>query len=452
MVLHAPDRARVQMKRVGSLRLPPHEATTAQLGAAYPFAASLPLPVGRVLVGRDLAGGPFAHDPFELYASGALTNPNITVLGQIGRGKSALVKTYLLRQAAFGRRIAVLDPKGEYESLALALGTVPIKLSPRGGTRINPLEAACSGADVSEGDRLALANIRLQRLTLLAALAEATLHRRLSPIERLAVEPLSMRARASALPPPSVKSWRKCCRQAMTPRVPPAPRPGRSPPTAGTWDSKLRRLVLGDLAGMFDGTTTGVGTASADALVVDLSDVYHSEALPALMVCAASWLQSMTSGGGGAGPAPGTVFVVDEAWAVLSEVAVGRYLRSSWKLARARGLANIAVCHRASDLASAGAHGSEEVRLAEGLLADSETVVCYAQPASELGTLAGLLGCSVDEIEYLPRLARGVALWRVGDRRFLVEHLLSSAESAVVDTDARLLGASTSRPMGAMAR
>ena len=170
------------------------------------------------------------------------------------------------------------------------------------------------------------------------------------------------------------------------------------------------------------------------------------------MVCAASWLQSMTSGGGGAGPAPGTVFVVDEAWAVLSEVAVGRYLRSSWKLARARGLANIAVCHRASDLASAGAHGSEEVRLAEGLLADSETVVCYAQPASELGTLAGLLGCSVDEIEYLPRLARGVALWRVGDRRFLVEHLPSSAESAVVDTDARLLGASTSRPMGAMAR
>jgi hypothetical protein len=452
VVLHAPDRARVQMKRVGSLRLPPHEATTAQLGAAYPFAASLPLPVGRVLVGRDLAGGPFAHDPFELYASGALTNPNITVLGQIGRGKSALVKTYLLRQAAFGRRIAVLDPKGEYESLALALGTVPIKLSPRGGTRINPLEAACSGADVSEGDRLALANIRLQRLTLLAALAEATLHRRLSPIERLAVE-LALDACSRFGPSPTLG---QVVAEVLSPGHDAASAAGATPGALAA-DGRdvgleLRRLVLGDLAGMFDGTTTGVGTASADALVVDLSDVYHSEALPALMVCAASWLQSMTSGGGGAGPAPGTVFVVDEAWAVLSEVAVGRYLRSSWKLARARGLANIAVCHRASDLASAGAHGSEEVRLAEGLLADSETVVCYAQPASELGTLAGLLGCSVDEIEYLPRLARGVALWRVGDRRFLVEHLLSSAESAVVDTDARLLGASTSRPMGAMAR
>ena len=194
MVLHASDRAGMPVthgsrgRRLGSVRLPPHEATTAQLGAAYPFAASLPLPVRRVLVGRDLAGGPFAHDPFELYASGALTNPNMTVLGQIGRGKSALVKTYLYRQAAFGRRIAVLDPKGEYESLAIALGTRPIKLSPRGGTRINPLDASSAKGSRSPSDPAVLEDVRQRRLTLLAALAEATLQRRLLPTERLAVE------------------------------------------------------------------------------------------------------------------------------------------------------------------------------------------------------------------------------------------------------------------------
>ncbi|MGH9294905.1 MAG: ATP-binding protein, partial [Acidimicrobiales bacterium] len=53
----------------GSLRLPTHEVTTAQLGAAYPFASARPLPSDRVLVGRDLAGGPFVHDPFSLYAA-----------------------------------------------------------------------------------------------------------------------------------------------------------------------------------------------------------------------------------------------------------------------------------------------------------------------------------------------------------------------------------------------
>ncbi|MGO9557595.1 MAG: ATP-binding protein [Acidimicrobiales bacterium] len=425
--------------------MPPHEATTAQLGAAYPFAASLPLPVRRVLVGRDLAGGPFAHDPFELYASGALTNPNMTVLGQIGRGKSALVKTYLYRQAAFGRRIAVLDPKGEYESLATALGTRPIKLSPRGGTRINPLDARSNPSGQSTGDQsargeAALEEVRQRRLTLLAALAEATLQRRLLPTERLAIE-LALDACAGTDCPTLA--------HVVTAVLSPDGAAARS---AGVTSEELasdgrnvglelRRLVLGDLAGMFDGTTTADAASGADALIVDLSDVYHSEALPALMVCAASWLQSMTAHDASAGgSAPRTVFVVDEAWAVLSQVAVGRYLRSSWKLARARGLANIAVCHRASDLASAGASGSEEVRLAEGLLADSETVVCYAQPASELEALAGLLGCSVDEIEYLPRLGRGVALWRVGDRRFLVEHLLSTDERTIVDTDQRLRG------------
>jgi hypothetical protein len=166
---------------------------------------------------------------------------------------------------------------------------------------------------------------------------------------------------------------------------------------------------------------------------VDLSEVYHSEALPAIMVCAAAWMQSMTGGDG-----KHTLLVVDEAWAILNDLAVARFLRSSWKLARARGVANIAVCHRASDLSASGAAGSEEARLAEGLLADSETVVCYAQPASELPMLADLLGCSVNELGVLPGLPRGVGLWRVAGRSYLVEHLLASHEVAMVDTDARL--------------
>lgn len=417
------------MRRPGSLGLPAHEATTAQLGAAYPFAASLPLPVDRVLVGRDLAGGPFRHDPFELYATGALTNPNMTVLGQIGRGKSALVKSYLYRQVAFGRHVAVLDPKGEYAPLAEALGSRPIKLSPRGGTRINPLDAGESTAPAhGAGGR---DTIRLSRLTLLAALAEATLGRRLAPTERLAIE-LALDACG---PAPTLG---EVVQRVLSPVAPSAEAAGVRLETLAEEGRlvglELRRLVRGDLAGMFDGRTSLGSLARPDVLVVDLSEVYHSEALPALMVCAAAWLQAMT-----APEAARTVFVVDEAWAVLSDVAVARYLRSSWKLARARGLANVAVCHRASDLANAGAEGSEQSRLAEGLLADSETVVCYAQPASELESLGRLLGCSPGEIEYLPRLARGVALWRVGERRFLVEHMLASPERALVDTDHRLV-------------
>jgi hypothetical protein len=422
--------------------VPAHEGTTAQLGAAYPFVASRPLGVARVLVGRDLAGGAFVHDPFGLYAAGVLTNPNMTVLGQIGRGKSALVKSYLYRQAAFGRQVAVLDPKGEYGGLARALGAEPIALSPAGRVRINPLdERGLAGTSIVD--------VRHRRLVLLGSLAEATLHRRLAPREHLALE-IGLDEAVAGQGVPTLNDVVEAVLH---------PHPDASlRVTVATLSEdgrdvalELRRLVRGDLAGMFDGETSpsllAGGSLAADhrrkgaagagdlpmALIVDLSEVYQSEALPALMVCAAAWLHAMTGN-----EATQTLLVVDEAWAVLSDVAVGRFLRSSWKLARARGVANIAVCHRASDLSASGAAGSEEARLAEGLLADSETVICYAQPASELPSLASLLGCSVADLDVLPRLPRGVALWRVAGQSYLVEHLLANHEQDMVDTDARL--------------
>ena len=45
------------------------------------------------------------------------------VLGPLGRGKSAAVKAYLARHRRLaGAQVVVLDPKGEYGPLAVALG------------------------------------------------------------------------------------------------------------------------------------------------------------------------------------------------------------------------------------------------------------------------------------------------------------------------------------------
>jgi hypothetical protein len=49
-----------------------------------------------------------------------------------------------------------------------------------------------------------------------------------------------------------------------------------------------------------------------------------------------------------------------------------------------------------------------------------------------------LLGLSDTEREVVPRLQRGVGLWKVGDRSFLVQHRLSPLEHGIVDTDARM--------------
>lgn len=125
------------------MRPPPaHRATTAHLQAVYPFVSDESLGQAGPLIGRDLLSGPFRFDPWELYRTGRITNPNVIVLGQLGRGKSSFVKTLVWRQLAFGRRAWILDPKGEYGPLARACGTEPIALAPGGATRGQPSGSA----------------------------------------------------------------------------------------------------------------------------------------------------------------------------------------------------------------------------------------------------------------------------------------------------------------------
>jgi hypothetical protein len=131
--------------------------------------------------------------------------------------------------------------------------------------------------------------------------------------------------------------------------------------------------------------------------------------------------------------------VLDEAWVVLRHLAIARWLRESWKLARQYGVQNIAVMHRLSDLTAAGDAGSEQVQLAKGLLEDSETRVIYRQSPGEVEQARELLGLTQTECDQIPSLERGEALWRVGRRSFIVQHRLESTiEREIVDTDANM--------------
>src|SRR5204863_1496798 len=88
-----------------------HRVTSAHLQAAYPFVAEGGLPCTRVYVGRDLFGSSFVFDPWQLYQQRIITGLNMLVLGMIGRGKSALVKSLLLRSVLHGIRGVVFDVK-----------------------------------------------------------------------------------------------------------------------------------------------------------------------------------------------------------------------------------------------------------------------------------------------------------------------------------------------------
>jgi hypothetical protein len=415
----------------GLPRVPAHQVTTRNLGAAYPFIAESGLGQRGVVIGDDLLGGSFVFDPFELYGQGVVSNPNMVVFGQIGRGKSAFVKTFLWRQAVFGRKAWVVDPKGEYGDLAAAWGVRPVALRPGGSIRLNPLDA---GPEHASQDMDGPGSTGRRQLELLTSLACACLGRSLLPRERAALG----------------LALSEAARRAEVPTVPSVVDALLSPTAAAAGSLRtglrelledgrdvaleLRRLVHGDLRGMFDGPTTPGLDLSAPLVILDLSALYTSTALGVLMACATAWLQAALSRT--ASESRRQVFlVVDEAWAILSNLGVARWLQSSWKLSRAFGVSNVAVLHRVSDLHSVGASDSEQVALAQGLLADSETRVIYAQSPGELAVASDLLSLSSTEAELLPQLRRGIALWKVGQGSFLVQHRLSPLERALVNTD-----------------
>jgi hypothetical protein len=319
-------------------------ATTRHLCAAYPLVSEAGLGHEGVLIGRDVLGGSFVYDPFALYRQGVVTNPNMVVFGQIGRGKSSFVKSYLWRQAVFGRHAWVVDPKGEYGPLARAWGVTPVALRPGGAIRLNPLDTEAdsepraavgpvgSASEGSPGDPGDPGDaVRRSRGALTSSLAIACLGRDLFPRERAAVDAAvdeaTARARVALMQAPTLPLVVDAL---LDPGID-AALAIRSSRAALMEDGRdvaleLRRLVHGDLGGMFDGPTTPGLRLDGPLVVLDLSAVYHSSALGVLMACAAAWLQNAVR----ARHRNRIIVVVDEAWAILSKPGVAlRYDQST---------------------------------------------------------------------------------------------------------------------------
>ena len=408
---------------------PPHRATTAHLQALYPFVSDPSL--GRVgsLIGQDLHAGLARFDPWELYATGQITSPNVLVLGQLGRGTSTFVKTLVWRQLAFGRRAWIVDPKGEYQSLAQAGGHEPVRLAPGGQVRVNPFDLPDLAGHDNEG------RVRI-RTELAGSLLSCALGRPLQPEERTAVE-IALRAVSAIKRQPVIDD-------VVSALLAPDPAAAESIGSATRRLAaegrvaalELRRLARGDLAGMFDGPTSPGIDLTAPVSVLDLSATFNTAALPLVMTCATAWLQSTLSRHDGVK----RLVVMDEAWAVLADLATARWVQSSFKLSRAYGVANVVVVHRVSDLTAAGADGSAQQKLADGLLADSETRVVFGQSSAEAEMTGALLDLSRCEVQAVAHLPRGVALWKVGDRSYLVHHFVGRSERGMVDTDQAMTG------------
>ncbi|MFC8269421.1 ATP-binding protein [Streptomyces cinereoruber] len=426
--------------RGNRLKLPAHRMTTAVASAAYPFLAEGGLGADGIYIGKDLhAEGSFTFDPFSLYGRvEGFTNPNVLLAGVIGQGKSALAKSLALRSIAFGYRVYVpCDPKGEWSDVARALGGESIALGPGLPGRLNPLDAAPRPSTIPEAEWAG--EVRTRRLLLLASLARTVLGRDLLPMEHTALDIAldSAVARAAATGrEPLLGDVAHALADGPGLELAGGLLSGRLGDAARDLAHAMRRLVFGDLAGMFDAPSTTVFDPYRPMLTVDLSRLGGSDdtALVLAMTCASAWMEAaLTDPGGGR-----RWVVYDEAWRVLRHPALLMRMQGQWKLSRGLGIANLMVIHRLSDLLSAGDAGSQSRALAEGLLADCSTRVIYRQETDQLAAASSLLGLTSVEAGALSHLSRGRGLWKVAGRSFVVQHQLHAAELDLFDTDSRM--------------
>ncbi|MDQ6794336.1 MAG: hypothetical protein M3067_05890 [Chloroflexota bacterium] len=414
-----------------------HRATTLNIGAAYPFQSEGGLGSRGIYVGRELGGGygAFVYDFWELQRQGLLVSPNMIVVGLLRYGKSALVKSLNWRAMAFGHQADMLDPKGENGPLCEAAGVEPILLEPNGRLRLNPLDRR-----LVRGDQLGTARLLQEQTKMLAAVVEAALHRdaggRLRAEEQATLEQALRRAgevgtehgREPEIGDVVAALFRPTEQMATNLHL----EGGSMEMARGCREVALalRRLVEGDMAGMFDGPTSPSIDLGAQLVSLDLSEVYSSPALPVLMACAGTFLQQRQLGF----PDRRHWLTIDEGWALLRDLGTARWLQSAFKLAGKTDSHVVLVAHRFTDMEAAGDAGSEQRAIARGLIGDAGTHVVYRQQTGNMPLTRELLGLTDQEARLVPTLERGIALWHVGEHRFVVEHRRSAVEEAFTET------------------
>lgn len=403
---------------------PPVRTSTNQAQAIYLPSAAPGLGDSGVIIGRELYSGKgYVYDPFQLYGQ-KLPAPHWLVLGESGNGKSSLEKTYVLRQLRFrDRQVVVIDAQGEdgvgeWNLVAESLGITPVRLEPgrRDGIRLNPLDPAITATG---------------QLALLRAIVEVAAGRplderpgyALKAAHALAVQTADAEARhplladvIAALRSPTVQAAHEMA-------------VGQDDVRAWGLDVALvlDRLVDGDLAGMFDGPTTRAIDLDAPLIVFDLSRIdRNSIAMPILMAVVGVWLEHTWL----RPDRRKRIFLVEEAWHIISSPSVAQLFQRLLKFGRRLGLSFVAVVHHLSDVAD-GAAAKE----AAAILKMASTRTVYAQKADEARTTGRVLGLPRWAVELIPTLTPGIAVWDVNGNVQVVKHLVTEQERPLVYTD-----------------
>lgn len=361
------------------LRTEPLVTSTRQAEVLNLAIASKPTPFDRVKLGRDaVTGESLGFDQWADYDDEGDDNSNINVavLGDLGRGKSALLKIlFVLRALLFGRFVVVIDKKlqgrfGEYTAIAWLCGTRPVRFVPGGGgsclNLIDPrlgmggperpagvmqllraVLAVAMGRPVTEREGKAL------RVALTRCRSNARLHGRDAVVSDLIwslhhPDAADAEATARGLTVEELAQW------------------GESPALA------LERFVEDDLAGLVDGPTSPeVARPHPSRLTVfDISQLpTHGATLPVMMLLIQTWIANLAADRAGKGLE--TVEIIEEGWHVTDHPEIAELFRGNLKLSRGLRLSTVTGFHHPSDFPAGSA--------ARAMVQEAGTIFVFGQ-------------------------------------------------------------------------
>ena len=441
--------------------LPPlagYQMTSEQTPVMWPLIAGDGLPPTGALIGFNvLTGGSFYCDPMGWVNDDSIqvTNPNVFLFGKPGRGKSALVKAFMLRMIRFGYRSLVLgDVKDEYEDISRALGVEPYRIGPGLPGRINPLDLGPLTLDWERQDRAETARrgaVLFNRwLSLIRGLVGSQ-SVPFTPTESRVVNRVLRdltgwdRGHSTLAPVTIPQVWAALDSPSQT-----LPAECRYESRQVFFDSTralrdaLGSLCEGELEGLFDAPSTYAPDWRAPIQTLSLNTLHaggNEAAVGIALMCLNSWGQGMREM---ASAGDRRIVLRDEAWMQTRlGVEAVKTLDSNLRLSRNDGDIQLVTYHKPSDPLSAGDQGSQAAQIAKDLLHLADVRILMGQDqevATELSHLLGLSAMQQQLVTGWAMQAKGRALWMVGDQRFKVETILTPIERQLTYTNDAVAG------------
>lgn len=392
---------------------------------------------------ETLSKTPNVNDPFQAYALGLVDSANVVEAGDVGVGKSTLMKCdYVLRALTLlGRRVVVVDKKqqspteafGEYSNVCESAGgtRVLLDLGNPAGVTINILDEALWQTRHVAGIAGALHVLQQTAALLNDGTPLTTWERKALRVAlQNGVRQAKDRGRAANIY--DVLDHAGVISDDLTRQMSPAALE-RMHEAGLTVQFILERLPE-EMPGLFDGDTSPGVQLNKKLTVFDISQLPdEGPAVSIAMMLANAWTLGTIRR---SEPGWKTTFCVDEGWFLVGG-PMGKVIQSNAKLSRALGLANVVNIHHISDIPADDP--------AVAFIKEAGTMHLFRQSkADDAIAAAQIAGLKPGAAEQLMTLPKGQHFKKVGlAAEVRIAHFRSALEKDITDTSAALTGTVT---------